>query len=151
MYAEVFGGVFLDPEEALDGGFDEDYASIVLLKDINFFSICEHHLIPFFGTVHVGYIPKGKIVGLSKVVRMINVLSRRLQIQERLTNQIADVFVDKLQPEGVGVFMQAEHLCMSLREETNSGSKVVTCITRGVFDSSREIEKRFLAMIQEKP
>jgi len=149
MYSEVFSGLFVDPIDALDGVFNEDYDSIVLLKDINFASICEHHLIPFHGIAHVGYIPNGELLGLSKIVRMINVLSRRPQIQERLTNQVADTLLDKLQPQGVAVFMQAEHSCMSLRGVKNVGSKVVTCVTRGIFDSSPEIENRFLSMIQE--
>lgn len=149
MYAEVFSGLFVDPIDALDGVFHEDYDSIVLLKDINFSSICEHHLIPFHGIVHVGYIPNGELLGLSKIVRMITVLSRRPQIQERLTNQIADTLMDKLQPQGVAVFIQAEHSCMSLRGVKIVGSKVVTCVNRGIFDSSPEVENRFLSMIQE--
>ena len=117
MYGELFSGVGVDPRSALDAVFEEDgqRGEAVIIRDVDFFSTCEHHLLPFFGRVHIGYIPDGKIAGVSKLVRALEVVSRRLQVQERMTNQLADAIYDVLQPDGAAVVVEAQHLCMSMR------------------------------------
>ena len=115
MYAEVFSGLDEDPAAILTGGFDEDHQEMVVLRDIRLQSICEHHLLPFVGIAHVGYIPRGRVVGIDKIARVVDILARRPQVQERLTAQIADLLDRELQPRGVGVIVAAEHLCMTMR------------------------------------
>ena len=133
MYAELFSGVGADPQEAIDAIFDDGQSDPVVLRDVPFHSICEHHLLPFFGKAQLGYIPNGKIAGLSKLARALDVASRRLQVQERLTGQVADSIFNALNPRGVVVELEAEHLCMSMRGVENPGNKVVTTAVRGDF------------------
>ncbi|HEY8477975.1 MAG TPA: GTP cyclohydrolase I FolE, partial [Chloroflexota bacterium] len=111
MYAEIFAGLNQDPREVLRVGFEEGHDEMVVLRDIPFYSVCEHHLLPFHGVVHVGYIPRGRVAGISKIARVVDILARRPQLQERLTSQIADVIMDVLEPQGVAVVASAEHLC----------------------------------------
>jgi GTP cyclohydrolase I len=144
MYAEVFAGLHQDPLEVLQTGFEEGYDEMVVARDISFFSMCEHHFVPFFGIVHVGYVPTGRIVGISKLARVVDILSRRPQVQERLTAQIANTLVDGLEPMGVGVVMEAEHLCMAMRGVKKPGSKIVTSVNRGVFRTDSRTRAEFL-------
>ncbi len=135
MYAEVFSGMGRDPVEELDVVFDAGHDEMIMVRDMDLHSFCEHHLIPFIGKVHVAYIPntKGQITGLSKVARLVDVLARRPQVQERLTTQIADALERALEPRGVLVVIEAEHLCMSMRGVRKPGSQTVTSAVRGVF------------------
>ncbi|MDI6893019.1 MAG: GTP cyclohydrolase I FolE [Bacillota bacterium] len=133
MYEEVLSGIGRDPGEELLVEFDERHEEMVLVKDIPFYSVCEHHLLPFFGRAHVAYIPKGKITGLSKLARVVDVAARRLHVQERLTSSIADMIMGKLQPQGVVVVVEAEHLCMSMRGVNKPGALTVTSAVRGIF------------------
>ncbi len=147
MYAELFSGLHRNPVEELNVTFEEAHQELIILKDIPFFSLCEHHFLPFYGVVHIGYIPKGKIVGLSKLARVVDILARRPQVQERLTSQIADAIVEGLNPEGVGVVVEAEHLCMIMRGVKKQGSKVVTSAMRGLFRRSHNTRSEFLSLI----
>lgn len=137
-FHEMFAGLWQEPEDVLTTTFDLGHDEMVLVKDIELFSICEHHLVPFHGVAHVGYIPStdGRITGLSKVARLVDVFARRPQVQERLTTQIADALVKILQPRGVIVVIEAEHLCMSMRGIRKPGSRTVTSAVRGVLRSS---------------
>jgi GTP cyclohydrolase I len=130
-----------------DALFDEDHHNMVIVKDIEMYSMCEHHMLPFFGKVHVAYIPNGRIVGLSKVPRIVDVFARRLQVQERLTTQIADALVDVLQPAGVGVVIEAEHLCMMMRGVEKQNSKTITSAMRGVFLEDLKTREEFLRLV----
>ena len=147
MYKEVFGGMDQDPIQVLSVGFEEGHEEMVVVKDIPFYSMCEHHLLPFHGVVHVGYIPKGRIVGISKLARAVDIYARRPQVQERLTSQIADAVMDVLKPRGVGVVIEAEHLCMTMRGVKKPGSKVVTSATRGIFRSKEATRSEFMAIV----
>lgn len=144
MYGELFGGLNQDPRQHLQTCFVEDnHDEIVLVKDISFYSMCEHHLLPFYGRAHIAYLPSGgRIVGLSKLVRVIETLSRRPQLQERLTSSAADIITEELNPKGVVVVIEAEHLCMSIRGVGKPGSITVTSAVRGLFrrNSSSRIE-----------
>ncbi len=133
MYAEILGGMASDPGVHLETTFDENYNEIVVLKDIPFHSLCEHHMLPFYGKAHIAYLPKGKIVGLSKLARLVEGFARRLQVQERLTCQIADTLMKKLKPRGVAVLLEASHSCMTMRGIKKSGSSMVTSALRGHF------------------
>ena len=132
-YAEVFGGLFVDPDEVLQTTFDENHDELVLVKDIALYSTCEHHLVPFHGSAAVGYIPgeDGRITGLSKLARVVDLYARRPQVQERLTSQIADAVMRRLEPRGVIVVVEAEHLCMAMRGVRKGGAKTVTSAVRG--------------------
>ncbi|WP_438940615.1 GTP cyclohydrolase I FolE [Geodermatophilus maliterrae] len=134
-YAETFAGLWQDPAETLATVFDEDHDEIVLVKDIPMYSTCEHHLVPFHGVAHVGYVPgeDGRVTGLSKLARLVDVFARRPQVQERMTRQIADALSDVLKPRGVIVVIEAEHLCMAMRGIRKPGSTTVTSAVRGVF------------------
>ena len=134
-YAETFAGLWQDPAEILATTFDEDHDELVLVKDIPMYSTCEHHLVPFHGAAHVGYIPgeDGKVTGLSKIARLVDVYARRPQVQERMTRQIADALADVLKPRGVIVVIEAEHLCMGMRGIRKPGSTTVTSAVRGMF------------------
>lgn len=147
MYKELFGGLYRDPAEVLQVGFEEDHQEMVILKDIPFYSMCEHHFLPFHGQAHIGYIPMGRVVGISKLARAVEILARRPQLQERLTSQLADTIMDNLKPRGVGVVIEAEHLCMTMRGIRKAGSLVVTSANRGIFRSRRETRAEFLSLI----
>ena len=141
-------GYSMDPHEVLRSAkFKEDYNQMVIVKDIDFFSLCEHHMLPFYGKVHVAYVPDGTVVGLSKIARTVEVFARRLQLQERLTAQIADAFMEPLAPQGVMVMIEAEHLCMTMRGIKKPGAQTVTVTTRGVFDNNEKLQNTFYRMI----
>src|ERR1700681_151917 len=141
-----------DPEEILRGAlFDVDYDEMVIVRDIEVFSLCEHHMLPFFGKVHVAYIPKGKVVGLSKIPRLIDIFSRRLQIQERLTTQIAETIQKAIEPQGVGVVIEARHLCMMMRGVEKQHSAAVTSSMLGCFRNEQETRTEFLSLIHGRP
>jgi GTP cyclohydrolase I len=152
MYAELFMGLEMDPKKELTVGFEEGHREMVILRDIPFHSMCEHHLLPFYGLVHIGYLPNvsGRVVGASKLARVVEVFAKRLQIQERMTTQIADAIVDGLQPDGVGVIVQAEHLCMIMRGIKKPGSAIITSALRGVFRSRKESRAEFFSLLQGK-
>lgn len=133
MYEEVLSGNDVDPATYLDTTFDEDHTELVVLKEIPFFSLCEHHLMPFMGKAHVAYLPNGHIVGLSKLARVVETYARRLQVQERLTSQVADILMDKLNPRGVAVLIEASHTCMTMRGIRKPGAIMVTSAIRGLF------------------
>ncbi|WP_283139263.1 GTP cyclohydrolase I FolE [Rhizohabitans arisaemae] len=148
-YAEQFAGLNQKPEEALTTIFDADHDEMVLVKDIELFSTCEHHLVPFHGVAHVGYIPndKGQITGLSKLARLVDVYARRPQVQERMTSQIADAMVKILEPRGVIVVVEAEHLCMTMRGVRKPGAKTITSAVRGDFRTSDRTRSEAMALI----
>jgi GTP cyclohydrolase IA len=132
-YKELLWGMDKDPREVLGVGFEENHHELVLVKDIPFYSLCEHHMLPFYGMAHVAYIPDGRVVGLSKLARAVEIFARRLQLQERLTTQVADAMVDSLHPIGVGVVIDAEHMCMTMRGVQKPGSRTMTSAMRGIF------------------
>lgn len=150
MYEEVFSGLKEDPHELLEVGFEvEDHHEMIIVKDIPFYSICDHHLLPFHGVAHVGYIPQGRILGVSKVARLVEVLARRPQVQERLTSQIADLLCEGgLGAIGAGVVIEAEHLCMTMRGIKKPGSKVVTSAMRGSFRDDARTRAEFFAIVE---
>ena len=148
MYAEVFGGIYEDPGEELRVGFEEGHQEMVILKDIPFYSMCEHHFLPFHGLAHVGYIPSGRVVGASKIGRVVEILARRPQLQERLTTQIANTIVSVLEPKGVAVVIQAEHLCMTMRGVKKPGSNIITSAMRGLFQKNPITRSEFLSLVQ---
>lgn len=148
MAHEVFGGIDKDACEHLSVTFESDSNGIVLEKDITFYSLCEHHLVPFFGKAHIAYVPDGRVVGLSKLARTVETYARRPQIQEQLTNQVADAIMKYLKPKGVMVMIEAEHLCMSMRGVNKPGTKTVTIITRGVFDDDQSLQSSFFNMLK---
>jgi GTP cyclohydrolase I len=148
MYADIFSGLENDPRQVLATGFDEGHHEMVIIRDIPFYSMCEHHLLPFFGLVHVGYIPNGRIVGASKLPRAVDILARRPQLQERLTSQIADAVEEVLKPKGVGVVIKAEHMCMTMRGVKKPGSKIVTSAMRGNFRSRAATRAEFMSLVE---
>ena len=152
MYAELFSGLTMDPKQDLSVGFEEGHREMVILRDIPFYSMCEHHLLPFYGVVHVGYLPNetGRVVGGSKLARVVEIFAKRPQLQERMTSQIADAIVEALQPDGVAVVVQAEHLCMTMRGIKKPGSNVLTSATRGLFRSRAATRAEFLSLVQGK-
>ncbi len=150
MYSELFAGIIADPKEDLQVGFEEGHHEMVIFKDIPFYSMCEHHFLPFYGLAHIGYIPNGRVVGASKMGRVVDVLAKRPQLQERLTTQIADTIVEVLQPQGVAVVIHAEHLCMTMRGIKKPGSNIVTSATRGLFRKSHATRSEFLSLVQGK-
>ena len=152
MYAELFVGVDKDAREELTVGYELGYREMVIVRDIPFYSMCEHHLLPFYGTVHIGYIPdvNGRVVGISKLARVVEILARRLQIQERMTTQIADAIFDGLKPDGVAIVVKAEHLCMVMRGIKKPGSNVVTSALRGTFSRRAASRAEFFSLIQGK-
>ena len=134
MYAEIFDGIGRDPGDAVDAFFgDEHYQEIVMVRDIPFYSSCEHHLVPFHGKAHIAYIPQGRVTGLSKLARLIEGYARRPQLQERLTAQVADTLMERLDPLGVMVVIEAEHLCMSMRGVRKPGTTTITSAVHGLF------------------
>ena len=152
MYAELFAGIDKDPRKELKVGFEEGHREMVIVRDIPFYSMCEHHLLPFYGTAHVGYIPnrEGKVVGASKLARVVEIVAKRPQIQERLTSAIADSIVDAVRPDGVAVVVQAEHLCMIMRGIKKPGSALVTSALRGIFRTRTETRNEFFCLLQGK-
>ncbi|TRZ94062.1 MAG: GTP cyclohydrolase I FolE [Dehalococcoidia bacterium] len=152
MYAELFSGLDMDAKAELTVGFEVGHHEMVILRDIPFYSMCEHHLLPFYGVAHVGYIPnkEGRVVGLSKLARVVDIFAKRPQLQERMTTQIADTIVEALQPDGVAVVIQAEHLCMTMRGIKKPGSNVITSATRGIVRSRAATRAEFMALVQGK-
>ena len=148
MYTELFSGVGADPVSAIDAVFQEDHHDPVFVRGVLFHSVCEHHLIPFFGLVNIGYIPDQGIAGLSKLARALEVLTHRPQVQERLTRQLADAILAALKPKGVVVEMEAEHLCMSMRGVKKPGSRVITTAIRGDFPGSGMDRDTFLTLFR---
>jgi GTP cyclohydrolase I len=137
-----------DPRRVINGAlFSEDYSEMIVLKDIDFYSLCEHHILPFFGKAHVAYLPNGRIVGVSKLARLVEVFARRLQVQERMTNQIASTIAEQLEPLGVGVVLEAEHLCMRMRGVEKQNSVVVTSAMLGVFREHQTTREEFMNLI----
>jgi GTP cyclohydrolase I len=147
MYGEIFSGLHTDPAEVLTVTFEADHDEMVMVRDIPFHSACEHHLVPFVGKAHVAYIPNGRIVGLSKIARVVDVFAKRPQVQERLTGQIADALMDRLEPRGALVVIEAEHLCMSMRGIKKPGSVTVTSAVRGLFRDSPATRAEAMAFI----
>ncbi len=137
-----------DPKSVINGAlFTEEYQEMIVLKDLDYFSMCEHHMLPFFGKAHIAYIPKGRIVGISKLARLVEVYARRLQVQERMTAQVANTLMEELDPQGVGVVLQAEHLCMRMRGVEKQNSVVVTSTMLGVFRSHQETRQEFMSLV----
>ena len=140
-----------DPDTLINGAlFDEDHTEMIVVKDIDFYSLCEHHILPFFGRAHVAYIPQGKIVGLSKIARLVDLFARRLQVQERMTTQIAGTIAEQLDPMGVAVVLEAEHLCMRMRGVEKQNSFVVTSAMLGGFRSNHETRAEFMNLIGKR-
>lgn len=149
MYEEIFSGIGRDPRKELEVLLGEKHNEIILLKDIPLYSTCEHHLLPFMGKAHIAYIPKGgRVTGLSKLARVVEILSKRLQVQERLTTQIADIIMQKLKPLGVLAVIEAEHLCMSMRGVKKPGTITVTSAVRGVFKENAKTRQEALSLIK---
>ena len=148
MYEELFAGLHQDPRDVLSTGFQEPHREMVILKNIPFYSLCEHHFLPFHGRAHVGYVPEGRIAGASKIARAVDILARRPQLQERLTGQIADAIMEGLSPDGVAVVIEAEHLCMTMRGVQKPGTTLVTSAIRGGFRRRAVTRAEFLALVR---
>lgn len=151
MYAEMFQGLHLDPARHLQVTFTEDYDELVLVRDIPFTSMCEHHLLPFTGVAHVGYIPQGHVTGLSKLARVVEEVARRPQVQERMTHTIAEMIETELKTSGVGVVVQAEHSCMSIRGIKKHGSSTITSALRGTLKTNLSSRSEFLSFVDTRP
>jgi len=150
IYSEILSGIDIDPAKVLGKVFKEEYNELVLVKDISFYSICEHHFLPFFGKAHVAYIPDGNnVVGISKIARLVDVMSKRPQIQERMTNQIVDVIMNVLTPQGAMAVIEAEHLCMIMRGIKKPGTKIVTSAMRGIFLRDLRTRTEALSLISQ--
>lgn len=149
MYSELFSGLQRDPKEELSVGFEVGHREMVVAKDIPFYSMCEHHFLPFYGVAHVGYVPNagGRVVGASKLARVVEIVARRPQIQERMTTEIAEALVEALKPDGVAVVIQAEHLCMTMRGIKKPGCNIVTSANRGIFRRKAATRAEFLSLI----
>ncbi len=152
MYAELFMGLTIDPREELTVSFEEGHREMVILRDIPFYSMCEHHLLPFYGVAHIGYIPNadGRIVGASKLARVVEIVARRPQLQERMTSQIADAIAEAIKPDGVAAVIQAEHLCLVMRGIKKPGSTIITSAVRGTFRSQSKTRAEFFSLLQSK-
>ncbi|MDD5591409.1 MAG: GTP cyclohydrolase I FolE [Dehalococcoidales bacterium] len=152
MYAELFKGMGVDPREVLTVSFEEGHREMIILKDIPFYSMCEHHLLPFYGLAHIGYIPNagGSVVGASKLARVVEIVAQRLQLQERMTSQIADAIADGIDAKGVAVVLQAEHMCMVMRGIKKPGSNMVTSGLRGIFRTDPKTRAEFFSLIRSK-
>jgi len=149
MYEEILAGTKLDPEKELEVVFEKDHDEIILLKNIPLYSVCEHHLLPFIGKAHVAYIPSNnRVTGLSKLVRVVDIFAKRLQVQERITTDIADIIMKKLKPKGVLVVLEAEHLCMSMRGVKKPGTLTITSAVRGIFKENEKTRSEALALIR---
>lgn len=149
MYEEICGGMYESAEEHLQRTFTAENTEMVVEKDITFYSMCEHHMMPFYGKVHIAYIPDGKVVGLSKLARTVEVYARRLQLQEKMTVEIADALMEHLAPKGVMVLTEAEHMCMTMRGVKKPGSKTVSVVTRGAFEDNERLQNMFFRMVRE--
>lgn len=149
MYEELCQGMEEDPGEHLSKAFHAENNEMILEKDITFYSICEHHLMPFYGKAHIAYIPDGKVVGISKLARTVEVYARRLQIQEKLTAEIADAIMEYVKPKGVMVQLSAEHMCMTMRGVKKPGSQTVTLVSRGVFKNNKELQDTFFHLLAQ--
>jgi GTP cyclohydrolase I len=147
MYAEMFSGLHQDPREHLQKFFTEQYDEVVLVRDISFCSMCEHHLLPFMGKAHIGYIPDGKVIGLSKLARVVEVVSRRPQVQERMTEEIANLLVDELDAKGVAVVVEATHSCMTIRGVRKPGSICLTSAMKGLFRTNLSSRSEIMQLI----
>ena len=151
MYQEMFSGLHEDPKDQFTAVFSENHDEIVLVKDIPFYSMCEHHLVPFYGKAHVAYLPSdGRVTGLSKLARAVEVASKRPQLQERLTDQVATALEEALQPKGVFVMVEAEHMCMTMRGIKKPGTKTVTVAARGVFEDNEQLRNSFYRMLERR-
>ena len=150
MYQGLFSGVGVDPQNAIDTVFESESHDPVLLSNVHFYSICEHHLLPFYGMAHIAYIPNGKIAGVSKLARALETACHRPQVQERLTGQLADAILSALSPDGVAVELEAEHLCMSMRGVQKPGSKVVTTAIRGRFENCALGREGLVALLRRR-
>ena len=150
MCAEIYGGLYEDPAQHLRKQFTVERDDMVIEKDIAFYSTCEHHLLPFYGKAHIGYLPNGKVVGLSKLARTVDIYARRPQIQEKMTADIARALEEHLNPRGVIVMVEAEHTCMTMRGIKKPGSKTVTLVATGVFEENMELQNRFLSMVRDR-
>jgi GTP cyclohydrolase I len=148
MYEEIFGGMEENAAEHLTKTFTAENNEMVIEKDIVFYSTCEHHMMPFYGKAHVAYIPDGKVIGISKLARTVEVYAKRLQIQEQMTAQVADAIMEYLNPQGVMVMIEAEHMCMTMRGVKKPGSKTVTFVTRGAFEENERLQNIFFQMIK---
>lgn len=148
MCEEIFSGMEENAEEHLSKVFTVENNGMVLVRDIGFYSMCEHHMLPFYGKVHVAYIPNGKVVGLSKLARTVEVFAKRLQIQEKMTGQIADAVMDVLKPQGVMTVVEAEHMCMTMRGVKKPGSKTVSIAVRGAFETDPMLQEQFFRMLK---
>ncbi len=149
MYAELTAGYHVDPDRLLNGAvFDVDYSEMVVVKDIPFYSLCEHHMLPFFGTAAVAYIPKGRVIGLSKIPRIVEMYGRRLQVQERLTQQVASFLMERLDPQGVGVVVEATHLCAVMRGIRKPGTVMTTSAVLGLFRTRDRTRAEFFAHLE---
>ena len=150
MYEEILAGTKLDPEKELEVVFEKDHDEIILLKNIPLYSVCEHHLLPFIGKAHVAYIPSNnRVTGLSKLVRVVDIFAKRLQVQERITTDIADIIMKKLKPKGVLVVLEAEHLCMSMRGVKKPGVLTITSAVRGIFRKNEKTRAEAMALIRD--
>ena len=147
MCEELYGGMEEDAAAHLSKTFSVDSSEMVIERDIQFYSTCEHHILPFYGKAHIAYIPDGKVVGLSKLARTVEVFARRLQLQEQLTGQIADALMEYMQPKGALVMIEAEHMCMTMRGIKKPGSRTMTMAKRGVFESNPALEERFFRLL----
>jgi len=149
-YAELFAGMHDDPRRHLAVTFDEQHRELVVLRDIPFASLCEHHLLPFTGHAHIGYVPRGQVVGLSKLARLVEGYARRPQVQERLTSEIADVLMEELKPDGCGVVIEASHTCMTIRGVQKPGSTMITSAIRGSFQRRPATRAEFFAIVRHR-
>jgi len=150
MYEEIFSGIKQNPEKELEVILEQKHHEIILLRGIPLYSVCEHHLLPFLGQVHIAYIPKnGRVTGLSKLARVVDILARRPQVQERLTTQVAEIVMNKLKPLGVMVVIEAEHLCLSMRGVRKPGTMTVTSAVRGIFKDNQKTRSEALALMRQ--
>jgi GTP cyclohydrolase I len=148
MYEEIFAGYDANVRDVLGVTFDEQHEELVIIKDIVYYSQCEHHMAPFFGKIHIGYVPSGKVAGLSKFARLVDAVTRKLQVQERITSEIADILEDVLKPHGVMVVVEGEHLCMCARGVKKYGSKTITSGVRGNFRTDSTLRSEFLSLLK---
>lgn len=148
MYSEIFAGITQNPKDNIKLFYDENHQEMVIAKEISFYSMCEHHMLPFFGKVSIAYIPNKKISGISKLARITDTFAKRLQLQERLTTQIANFIMEELEPQGVMVYIEAEHLCMSMRGVQKPGTTMVTSAVRGVFESDSKTRNEALLLFK---